>query len=180
MLEVPVPHDAYQSNIVPGRSRLSVLLIRWAGDCTWCVLSGTSWHASVITVGAMEKLQEESSKSAAAPPPSVATLKSMTFALTGEDHTLGNALRGILAANMDVEFVGYSIPHPTQPEMNLRLQTYRKPAVEVLETGLDNLIAVCDHLAKTYRHSVKQFHKMRDDNDVGMVNQDEQKRQQTA
>lgn len=81
-------------------------------------------------------------------------MTSMTFAMTGEDHTLGNALRSILAGRMDVEFVGYSIPHPTQNEMNLRLQTHDRPAVEVLGEGLDDLIGVCEHLKKTWKRSV--------------------------
>ena len=40
-----------------------------------------------------------------------------------EDHTLGNVLRVILSGHSDVEFVGYSIPHPSDSKMNLRLQT---------------------------------------------------------
>lgn len=85
-------------------------------------------------------------------------MTSMTFAMTGEDHTLGNAIRAVLSSRMDVEFVGYSIPHPTQDEMNLRVQTHGRPAVEVLNDGLDDLIGVCNHLKKTWRKSV-QDHK---------------------
>lgn len=90
-------------------------------------------------------------------PAGAATMTSMTFAMSGEDHTLGNALRGVLAARTDVEFVGYSIPHPTQNEMNLRLQTVGRPAVEILSEGLDDLIGICDHLTNTWRKSVKEF-----------------------
>lgn len=82
---------------------------------------------------------------------------SMTFAMAGEDHTLGNALRSLLAGRMDVEFVGYSIPHPTQNEMNLRLQTFGRPAGDILNEGLEDLIGVCGHLKKVWRKSVKEF-----------------------
>lgn len=40
-----------------------------------------------------------------------------------EDHTLGNALRHVLMQNKEVDFCGYSVPHPSEPKMNLRLQT---------------------------------------------------------
>ena len=63
-----------------------------------------------------------------------------SFQFDGEDHTLGNALRYIIHkkcvivfctheekltnASPDVEFCGYSIPHPSEAKMNLRIQTY--------------------------------------------------------
>lgn len=43
-----------------------------------------------------------------------------------EDHTLGNALRHVLMENKEVDFCGYSVPHPSEPKMNLRLQTTGK------------------------------------------------------
>ena len=46
-----------------------------------------------------------------------------TYTFKGEDHTLGNLLRYALIKNPDVEFCGYSITHPSENEMNLRLQT---------------------------------------------------------
>ena len=46
-----------------------------------------------------------------------------TYNFKGEDHTLGNLLRFSLVKNPDVEFCGYSITHPSENEMNLRLQT---------------------------------------------------------
>ena len=47
-----------------------------------------------------------------------------SFAFEKEDHTLGNALRYLISKNPDVEFVGYSIPHPSEAFMNLRIQTW--------------------------------------------------------
>ena len=68
-----------------------------------------------------------------------------SFEFKKEDHTLGNALRYIIMKkydllstpvfttnNMvtvrlhspDVEFCGYSIPHPSEEVMNIRIQTY--------------------------------------------------------
>lgn len=36
-----------------------------------------------------------------------------TYVFNNEDHTLGNLLRTILSGHSNVEFVGYSIPHPS-------------------------------------------------------------------
>lgn len=48
---------------------------------------------------------------------------SRTFAIGDEDHTLGNALRHVLASNASVAFAAYSVPHPSEPIMHLRVQT---------------------------------------------------------
>jgi DNA-directed RNA polymerases I and III subunit RPAC2 len=63
-----------------------------------------------------------------------------------------------LTCSPDVEFCGYSIPHPSEPKLNLRIQTYGKhniqrwlmageegkTAVDALEKGLDDLMALCE------------------------------------
>jgi len=67
-----------------------------------------------------------------------------SFEFKGEDHTLGNALRYIIMKNPKVEFCGYSIPHPSENLMNIRIQTWEGTAVEALEKGLDDLSDLCD------------------------------------
>ncbi|KAL1625861.1 RNA polymerase subunit AC19 [Neofusicoccum ribis] len=68
-----------------------------------------------------------------------------SFEFEDEDHTLGNALRYIIMKNPSVEFCGYSIPHPSETKMNLRIQTYDDVSVyDVLEQGLDDLAELCD------------------------------------
>eukprot|EP01071_Lankesteria_metandrocarpae_P007739 Lankesteria_metandrocarpae@DN4769_c0_g1_i1.p5 len=73
-----------------------------------------------------------------------------TFTIPDEDHTLGNVLRAILCNNADVEFAGYSVPHPTEMEINFRLQTVSKPCAEVMYDGLRELAAACDVVEKRY------------------------------
>jgi DNA-directed RNA polymerase I and III subunit RPAC2 len=46
-----------------------------------------------------------------------------TFALAGEDHTLGNAVRYMLNKHAGVAFAGYSVPHPSDDVVNIRVQT---------------------------------------------------------
>uniref|UniRef100_A0A6U4ASV4 DNA-directed RNA polymerase RBP11-like dimerisation domain-containing protein n=1 Tax=Ditylum brightwellii TaxID=49249 RepID=A0A6U4ASV4_9STRA len=49
---------------------------------------------------------------------------SRTFAIGDEDHTIGNSLRHVMMQNADnVEFAGYSVPHPSEPVVHIRVQT---------------------------------------------------------
>ncbi|XP_020604121.1 DNA-directed RNA polymerases I and III subunit RPAC2-like isoform X2 [Orbicella faveolata] len=73
-----------------------------------------------------------------------------TFVLHEEDHTLGNSLRYIIMKNPDVVFCGYSIPHPSENKINLRIQTNGTPAIDVLRRGLSELTAMCEHMLATF------------------------------
>ncbi len=46
----------------------------------------------------------------------------------------------------DVEFCGYSVPHPSEAKIMLRIQCRQNPAIEALRLGLDELKRVCDVL----------------------------------
>lgn len=50
----------------------------------------------------------------------------------------------------NVEFCGYSIPHPSEPKMNIRIQTYEGTAFEALEKGFDDLSNLCDVVAERF------------------------------
>jgi DNA-directed RNA polymerases I and III subunit RPAC2 len=53
-----------------------------------------------------------------------ADMTACTFAIRNEDHTLGNVLRHTLLQNEDtVDFAGYSVPHPSEPIVQIRVQT---------------------------------------------------------
>jgi DNA-directed RNA polymerase I and III subunit RPAC2 len=76
---------------------------------------------------------------------------SRTFCIGDEDHTIGNALRHIFIQNNSVGFAGYSVPHPSEPVVQIRLQTVsnRKgkdapTALEVLKVGCQTLSDQCD------------------------------------
>mmetsp|Transcript_51128 Transcript_51128/g.95788 ORF Transcript_51128/g.95788 Transcript_51128/m.95788 type:complete len:102 (+) Transcript_51128:90-395(+) len=84
----------------------------------------------------------------------------VTYQFTGEDHTLGNSLRYMLMKDPDVEFAGYTVPHPSEPQMNVRVQTHPGTATDTtVERALDNISAVCDHVLKTYKEAVKAHKK---------------------
>jgi DNA-directed RNA polymerase I and III subunit RPAC2 len=51
-------------------------------------------------------------------------------------------MRVVLSGHGDVDFVGYSIPHPSEAVMNLRLQTLTQDTNEVLNEGFKTLQVV--------------------------------------
>uniref|UniRef100_A0A383W506 DNA-directed RNA polymerase RBP11-like dimerisation domain-containing protein n=1 Tax=Tetradesmus obliquus TaxID=3088 RepID=A0A383W506_TETOB len=74
-----------------------------------------------------------------------------TFAVQEEDHTLANTLRFFLNKNPQVTFCGYSIPHPTEDAVNIRVQT----TGEV--TASQALVGACEECAKVCRHTRAVF-----------------------
>lgn len=74
---------------------------------------------------------------------------SRTFAIGDEDHTLGNSLRHVLMNNAKVEFAGYSVPHPSEPVVHIRIQTNKKSnitAVDALKEGCSTLYDQCAYV----------------------------------
>ncbi|CAK7896490.1 DNA-directed RNA polymerases I and III subunit RPAC2 [[Candida] anglica] len=79
-----------------------------------------------------------------------------SFQIIDEDHTLGNALRYIIMKNPEVEFCGYSIPHPSENKLNIRIQTYGNiTAVEALHQGLDNLTELCSTVEEKFSEKIQ-------------------------
>jgi len=91
-----------------------------------------------------------------------------TFVLHEEDHTLGNSLRYIIMKNPDVEFCGYSVPHPSENKINLRIQTNGAPAVDVLRRGLSELTALCEHMLATFETAVEEHKQAKQNDDFDM------------
>ncbi|XP_022755851.1 DNA-directed RNA polymerases I and III subunit RPAC2-like [Durio zibethinus] len=80
-----------------------------------------------------------------------------TFSLTEEDHTLANALRFTLNQDPRVTFCGYSIPHPSDARVNIRVQTTGDPAREVLKDACQDLMLMCKHVRSTFDKAVEDF-----------------------
>lgn len=69
-----------------------------------------------------------------------------TFAIGYEDHTLGNALRHVLIQNAKVGFAGYSVPHPSEPVVHIRVQTNEPEttAISALQEACETLSKQCE------------------------------------
>lgn len=86
-----------------------------------------------------------------------ATDSSATFIFGNEDHTLGNVLRYVLMRRRETEFCGYSVPHPYEPKMNVRLQTTGEPAVEVLNKGLKDIEEAANIIDDAFAAALDRF-----------------------
>ncbi|KAF2070287.1 hypothetical protein CYY_008393 [Polysphondylium violaceum] len=77
-----------------------------------------------------------------------------TFVFTDEDHTLGNALHYVLMKNPKVDFSGYSLPHPSDNRMNLRIQTKSGlSAQDALVKGLNDIKDISRHVLDTFNQA---------------------------
>jgi DNA-directed RNA polymerases I and III subunit RPAC2 len=73
------------------------------------------------------------------------TEQARTFALGNEDHTLGNAVRHVLLQDESVTFTGYSVPHPAEPVVHIRVQTnHQTTATAALRSACNVLASQCD------------------------------------
>ncbi|XP_071723072.1 uncharacterized protein [Rutidosis leptorrhynchoides] len=82
---------------------------------------------------------------------------SATFSLSEEDHTLANSLRFTLNQDPRVSFCGYTIPHPSDARVNVRVQTTGEPAREVFKGACQNLMSMCHHIRNTFDKAVVDF-----------------------
>ncbi|KAI9506091.1 DNA-directed RNA polymerase I and III subunit Rpc19 [Coemansia spiralis] len=90
-------------------------------------------------------------------PGASADLTSVTFSIKEEDHTLGNSLRWSIMQNPQVDFCGYSIPHPSEAKTNLRIQTTdRSNAIDAMNKGLDDLRSVCQIMKARLHQRLKE------------------------
>lgn len=80
-----------------------------------------------------------------------------TFSLTDEDHTLANSVRFVLNQDPRVAVCGYSIPHPSDARVNIRVQTTGDPAGEVLKDACQDLMLMCQHIRSTFEPAAQEF-----------------------
>ena len=83
-----------------------------------------------------------------------------TYIFHKESHTMGNALRHVLMQNKKVSFCGYTVPHPLEAKMNLRLQTVdeKYPAKETLEESLINLQQITETVMDKFSQALDSYH----------------------
>jgi len=78
-----------------------------------------------------------------------------TFVFKNEGHTLGNVLRSVILQNPQVVFCGYSLPHPAEDQMYLRIQTVEGvDAQDALLKGLTDLKKMTAHAKEVFETAV--------------------------
>ena len=86
------------------------------------------------------------------------TPSSATYIFGNEDHTLGNAIRHVLMKRTETEFCGYSVPHPYEPKMNVRLQVSKDTTSQkVLLAGLKDLEECANQLDDVFVAALNNF-----------------------
>ena len=81
-----------------------------------------------------------------------------TFIFHKENHTLGNALRHVLLQNPRVMFAGYSIPHPAEDQMHIRIQTVEDyPAQQALTQALRDLKSLAIISKQKFKDSAAEY-----------------------
>ena len=70
--------------------------------------------------------------------------QSKTFVLYDEDHTLGNAMRHVVMRDASTDFCGYTVPHPSEKYLHLRIQTRKDAAEDALIDGAETLKKICN------------------------------------
>ena len=64
----------------------------------------------------------------------------------------------MIMKNPEVEFCGYSIPHPSEDFLNLRIQTYGDiTAVDALKKGLQDLMDLCDVVEEKFTQRIREM-----------------------
>lgn len=80
---------------------------------------------------------------------------SKTFVFVDEDHTLGNALRYTMMRDPSTTFCGYTVPHPSENKLHIRVQTKAKSAEDTLLKGATDLSSMCDTILSRFDGAVQ-------------------------
>ena len=79
-----------------------------------------------------------------------------TFSLKNEDHTLGNTLRWMLNKKESVLLAGYSVPHPMERKVNVRVQTLKPTTAQTaMRDALLDCVSVCEHVCDTFDEAIE-------------------------
>lgn len=57
----------------------------------------------------------------------------------------------------ETDFCGYSVPHPYEPKMNVRIQTHKAAATDVMLNSLQDLEKACDLLDSEFDRALDAF-----------------------
>ncbi|KAF8155597.1 RBP11-like subunits of RNA polymerase [Crassisporium funariophilum] len=83
-------------------------------------------------------------------------LSTATYQIHDESHTIGNSLRWMLMKNPKVEFCGYSVPHPSENVINVRIQMYDNfSSLDAFIAALADLDKACEAIEDEYLASLR-------------------------
>ncbi|GAA5821461.1 hypothetical protein JCM3770_000911 [Rhodotorula araucariae] len=75
-----------------------------------------------------------------------------TLTINKEDHTLANMLRSQLLLIPAVQFAGYKVPHPLEPQVVLKVQTDgSKTPVVAIQEAITNLVLLLGRIKNQFQ-----------------------------
>ncbi|CAH1724607.1 probable DNA-directed RNA polymerases I and III subunit RPAC2 [Aphis gossypii] len=81
-----------------------------------------------------------------------------TFVFEDEGHTLGSLLTYILESFPETDFCAYSIRHPSENKIYLRLKVKNGHTVEdVFKRGFQELNQLLNHVKKTFNKAISTY-----------------------
>jgi len=81
-----------------------------------------------------------------------------TFIFEDEGHTLGSILTYVLESFPETDFCAYSIRHPSENKIYVRLKVKAGNSVEdIFKRGIQELNEMLNHVKKTFQKAVSTF-----------------------
>lgn len=81
-----------------------------------------------------------------------------SFLFEGETHTMGNALRQTIVSNPEVDFCAYSVPHPAEAKMRLRIQCNESTnIIKAIDQGLDKFSEWCQNVENEFDNAIAPY-----------------------
>jgi DNA-directed RNA polymerase subunit L len=109
-------------------------------------------HACKIIIMKLEKIKEKIIDNIKKQNNDKALIEA-NIIIGNENHTMGNLITRVIQDHPDIEFCGYNVDHLYVNEITLRYKTNGKSIVDILETSINYLI-------KLYNHLITQIEKL--------------------
>lgn len=80
-----------------------------------------------------------------------------TFVFEKEGHTFGSVITHILQSYPEVDFAGYSVPHPADFQIFIRIQVKDGyDSIDILKKGIKELESACDRITETFNDAMQK------------------------
>ena len=104
-------------------------------------------HACKIIIMKLEKIKEKIINDIKKQNNDKALIEAK-LTIVNENNTMGNLITRVIQDHPDIEFCGYNVDHLYVNELTLRYKTNGKSIIDILETSINYLINLYNHLIK--------------------------------
>jgi DNA-directed RNA polymerase subunit L len=146
-LNIPLKHANYLSCLCsyeeadPNKFELKICSFRQISE------EAIVNHACKIIIMKLEKIKEKIINDIKKQNNDKALIEAK-LTIVNENHTMGNLITRVIQDHPDIEFCGYNVDHLYVNELTLRYKTNGKSIIDILETSINYLINLYNHLIK--------------------------------